>query len=131
MTIRRGRSKRRRTLWSFVLILLLAVVIVSYRLTERIGPEKQPGDRFTVKRVIDGDTAELLGGDKLRLLSIDTPEKGEKLHDEAMFLLADLAQGKSGRIEFAHNRRDRYGRLHAPILLHVYYNLGYFWIFTS
>ncbi len=27
--------------------------------------------------------------------------------------------------------RDRYGRLHAPILLHVYYNLGYFWIFTS
>jgi len=27
--------------------------------------------------------------------------------------------------------RDRYGRLHAPILLHVYYNFGYFWIFTS
>lgn len=25
--------------------------------------------------------------------------------------------------------RDRYGSLHAPILLHVYYNLGYFWIF--
>ena len=27
--------------------------------------------------------------------------------------------------------RDRYGRLHAPILLHVYYNLGYFWLFAS
>ncbi len=27
--------------------------------------------------------------------------------------------------------RDRYGSLHAPILLHVFYNLGYFWIFTS
>ncbi len=27
--------------------------------------------------------------------------------------------------------RDRHGNLHAPILLHVYYNLGYFWIFAS
>ena len=27
--------------------------------------------------------------------------------------------------------RDRHGSLHAPILLHVYYNLGYFWIFAS
>lgn len=27
--------------------------------------------------------------------------------------------------------RDRHGSLHAPILLHVYYNIGYFWIFAS
>ena len=27
--------------------------------------------------------------------------------------------------------RDRHGSLHAPILLHMYYNLGYFWIFSS
>lgn len=27
--------------------------------------------------------------------------------------------------------RDRHGSLHAPILLHMYYNLGYFWIFAS
>lgn len=27
--------------------------------------------------------------------------------------------------------RDRHGSLHAPVLLHVFYNLGYFWIFTS
>ncbi len=27
--------------------------------------------------------------------------------------------------------RVRYGRLHAPMLLHVYYNLGYFWLFAS
>lgn len=111
MVILRKQPKRRRRLWSFLVIVLLAVVVVSYRLTERVGPEKRPGDRFTVKRVIDGDTVELLGGDKLRLLSIDTPEKGEKLHDEAMYLLAALAQGKSGRLEFAKTRRDRYGRL--------------------
>ncbi|MBU1192755.1 MAG: hypothetical protein KKA36_09395 [Gammaproteobacteria bacterium] len=27
--------------------------------------------------------------------------------------------------------RDRFGTLHAPIMLHIYYNLGYFWIFAS
>lgn len=27
--------------------------------------------------------------------------------------------------------RDRHGTLHAPILLHIYYNLGYFWVFAS
>lgn len=27
--------------------------------------------------------------------------------------------------------RDRHGSLCAPIVLHVYYNLGYFWIFAS
>ena len=27
--------------------------------------------------------------------------------------------------------RDRHGSLHAPIALHVFYNLGYFWIFSG
>lgn len=27
--------------------------------------------------------------------------------------------------------RDRYGNLVAPIWLHVFYNIGYFWLFTS
>lgn len=27
--------------------------------------------------------------------------------------------------------RDRHGNLRAPIVLHMYYNIGYFWIFTG
>lgn len=27
--------------------------------------------------------------------------------------------------------RDRHASLHAPIVLHVFYNLGYFWIFSA
>lgn len=111
MALRRKRSKRSHKVRNFLIISALAALVVSYRLVERVGPEKKPGERFTVKRVLDGDTVELTGGDRLRLLSIDTPERGEKLHDEAMYLLADLAQGKPGRIEFAQSRRDRYGRL--------------------
>ncbi len=88
-----------------------AVGLVGYRLVEKVGLDKHPADRFVIKRVIDGDTVELEGGDKLRLLAIDTPEKGERFHDEATNYLAHLALHKSARIEYGQTRRDHYGRL--------------------
>ncbi len=105
-----NRRMRRRVL-SIGLILAVAVLILLLRLVEEIGLERSPDDRFTVVRVIDGDTVELLGGDRLRLLAIDTPERGEAYHDEAAAMLERLALGRRGRIEFADRRRDRYGRL--------------------
>ncbi|MBU0982668.1 MAG: thermonuclease family protein, partial [candidate division Zixibacteria bacterium] len=71
----------------------------------------RPGDRFVVVKVIDGDTVELQGGDRLRLLSIDTPEHGEPLYTEATALLSRVALNQQVRIEFAEQRRDKYGRL--------------------
>ena len=38
----------------------------------------------------DGDTFELQGGDRVRLLSIDTPEKGEPFYNEAQEYLSAL-----------------------------------------
>jgi micrococcal nuclease len=107
----RRSSRKRRRLWTFAFVLILALAIVAFRLVEQIGYERAPGDRFVIKRVIDGDSVELQGGDRLRLLGIDTPELGEKFHDEAMNYLKSLALGKSARIEYARERRDRYGRL--------------------
>jgi micrococcal nuclease len=107
----RRSSRKRRRLWTFTFVLVVALAIVAFRFVEHIGPERAPGDRFVVKRVIDGDTVELQGGDRLRLLGIDTPEMGERFHDEAMNLLKRLALGKNARIEYARERRDRYGRL--------------------
>ena len=108
-----NRIGRRRRSWfaSAVFILIIVIILLTLRLVEEIGEERQPGERFVVIRVIDGDTVELKGGDRLRLLGIDTPEKGERLHDEAANLLEKLARGKKARIEFAKTRRDRYGRL--------------------
>lgn len=106
----RSRKKSRKVRFSW-LLLLVVIAIVAVRYVERVGPDKKPSDRFTVIRAIDGDTVELLGGDKLRLLAIDTPEKGETYYDEATQYLATLAVGKPARIEYANSRRDRYGRL--------------------
>jgi micrococcal nuclease len=44
----------------------------------------------TVIRVVDGDTVELDNGQRVRLLGIDTPEKGEPMANEASDMLRQL-----------------------------------------
>lgn len=107
----RRRSSARRRFFSISLVLALALLIVIVRLVEETGPERYPEDRFIISRVLDGDTVELQGGDKLRLLAIDTPEKGAPFYNEATALLRRLTLGRVATIIYAGRRRDRYGRL--------------------
>ena len=104
------RSFKKRIIQTAI-ILLVIVIVVGVRLVEEIGQEPSLADRFVVVKVIDGDTVELAGGDRLRLLAVDTPEEGELFHDEATDFLRSLVLGQSVTIEFASRRRDRYGRL--------------------
>ena len=107
-----SRSDRTRRRWfSIIFVIVVALLVLVLRLVEEIGPEKGPDDRFVVARVLDGDTMELQGGDRLRLLAIDTPEKDEPLHAEATDFLARKALGLVAEIEYANQRRDKYGRL--------------------
>ena len=103
--------RTRRRLLAITFVVVVAILILVFRLVEDIGPERGPDDRFVVVRVLDGDTMELRGGDKVRLLGIDTPEKGEPLHDEATRLLQRLALDRPATLEYSNQRRDRYGRL--------------------
>lgn len=106
------RRSRTRPWWvSVLLIIVVAMLILVLRLVEDIGPERGPDDRFVVSRILDGDTMELRGGDKLRLLGLDTPEEGQRFYDEATELLTRLSLGETARIEYSHRRRDKYGRL--------------------
>ncbi len=112
MATQQSKPKRRiKARYKWAIIVLLVALIVAFRLVEQIGLERRPSDRFIVKKIIDGDTVELLGGDRLRLLSIDTPENGELFFDEACRFLEELSLGKTARIEYAGRRRDKYGRL--------------------
>lgn len=104
-----GRKMKTSTKWAITL--LLVALIVAFRLVEQIGFDRKPSDRFTVTKIKDGDSVELLGGDRLRLLSIDTPEEGQLFFDEACQFLTELTLGKTAQIEFAGARRDKYGRL--------------------
>lgn len=65
-----------------------------------------------VTRVIDGDTIELENGQKVRLLGIDTPEKGCPGYQEAKKNMQDLVLAK--RIVLVSDGKqstDRYERL--------------------
>jgi endonuclease YncB( thermonuclease family) len=77
---------------------------------------------YQVARVIDGDTIELEGGERVRLLCIDTPERGQPGYTEATEFLRELVAGKAVRLEAdpEHVDRDRFGRL-----------LRYVWLFTG
>lgn len=64
---------------------------------------------FTVKEIIDGDTFAVTpnwkwsekSGDRVRPTGFDTPEVGEKGHDEATEKLTDLLLGKEVELENA------------------------------
>lgn len=107
----RRRPRHAMRVLTSIVLLVAVVALVIFRLTEEIGQDISPSDRFVVARVFDGDTFELAGGDRVRLLGVDTPEQGEPLHDEARLFLERLVLGKAIRITYAGSRRDKYGRL--------------------
>lgn len=75
-----------------------------------------------VARVIDGDTFVLDDGRRVRLLGIDTPEKGKWYFDEATDRMRDLVEGKDVTLVKDLSETDKYGRL----LRHAY--IGDQWI---
>ncbi|UCD18021.1 MAG: thermonuclease family protein [Candidatus Zixiibacteriota bacterium] len=97
--------RKRYLVAAFVLLLLLV------RFVGEIGLDRSPAERFRVVDIIDGDTVELTGGDRLRLLAIDCPEKGEQFHDSAALFLKRLVLGKTVEVSYSGRRRDGYGRL--------------------
>lgn len=64
-----------------------------------------------VSRVVDGDTVELNNGERVRLLGIDTPERGECHAETATQRLATLVQGQRVTLVRDGEDRDHYGRL--------------------
>jgi hypothetical protein len=70
-----------------------------------------PPDYYRVSRVIDGDTLQLQNEDIVRLICIDTPEKGEPGADEATQYLESLVLNKIVRLEKDVSEKDKYDRL--------------------
>ena len=69
-----------------------------------------------VERVIDGDTI-VANGKSVRLLGINTPERGEVYYEEAKEFLGNATFGKEVRLYFTKEKKDKYGRTLAYIFL--------------
>jgi endonuclease YncB( thermonuclease family) len=71
-------------------------------------------------KIIDGDTIEIAtdnGPERVRLIGIDTPEKGQFLFDESKARLEELIGGKEILLETDETDRDKYNRLLRYIFL--------------
>jgi micrococcal nuclease len=80
-----------------------------------------------VYKVFDGDTISLKGGEKVRLLGIDTPEIGQPYADEAKRFTKKLVMFKNVRLEFDVQPRDSYDRL----LAFVYVETDDGWVLVN
>ncbi len=75
-------------------------------------------ETVTVKRIVDGDTLQLLDGRKLRLIGINTPELNTRTkaaeplaHKARQYLLTLTRPGRPLKLRWGTEKKDRYGRL--------------------
>ena len=119
--------------------IVAAAVLVAgffYRSQAPSGATGSAASTVVVEKVFDGDTFRAVGGEKVRLLGIDTPEAHDnaklfrdaarngqdaeeikRMGRKAWRFVEPMILGKKVRLEFDVERRDKYGRLLAYVYL--------------
>jgi len=121
----------------YIFAAVLVLFFLLFRFVAEIG--RETSSRFRVIRIIDGDTVELAGRGRVRLLGIDTPEQGEPFYDSATAFLSEMALGKEACLRFDARKRDGYGRLLAYLYIDTIFingailenGLGYLYLFRD
>lgn len=115
-------EKITKTAFAFLVlaVLVFAVCGCAQQAEKQKGQETslgfEPVPMLTaIARVVDGDTLVTAGGERVRLIGINSTEKGEGCYAEAKERLAELLEGKNARLEFDEELRDAYGRLLAYV----------------
>lgn len=99
----------------------LAVVLCSFLLYNIFfldnAQHEDKVEKSFVTNVIDGDTIVISGGERVRLLGIDAPEKGEFFYQESKERLEELIENKEIVLEREGDNKDKYDRLLRYIFL--------------
>ena len=130
--MRRGGTKRRLLISDFALIIILVGIVVGLLLVSVLPPAPtnegdQPGngnpclgsaDCFEddVTKIVDGDTI-YVGGIKIRLSLVDTPESGQSGFEEAKEFVSNLCPVGSNALvdQDDYQLYDNYGRMLAVV----------------
>lgn len=126
---------KRRLVYFALGLVIFGIVLVSRGLVEEVSPGQQPpiitqapestssaslgvsGESVRVLRVIDGDTIEIEGGQKVRYIGIDTPETVDPRRPvgcfgkEASEENKSLVEGKNVTLVKDVSDTDKFGRL--------------------
>ena len=96
------------------ILLLLFVAFLIYRTYSPTNYYSCNESNSNVYRIIDGDTFVLKSGEIIRLLCVNTPEKGQAGYEEATNFLNNLISCKEVILNSSNyngNNTDKYGRL--------------------
>jgi endonuclease YncB( thermonuclease family) len=99
---------------------MVVAAVTSAATAAQVPPRAEPA---LVRYVVDGDTIDVAGLGRVRLLGIDAPEIGrqgdssEPFADAARDRLSSLLARRWVRLEFELERRDRYDRSLAYVFL--------------
>jgi micrococcal nuclease len=108
------------------LVVTLALGAAAYLKRQASLPERSPqpvSQQRLCVRVIDGDTIELDGGERVRLIGVDTPETVDPRRPvqyfgkEASAFTRRMVEGKAVRLEQDQETLDHYGRTLAYVYL--------------
>lgn len=90
---------------------LLFVLFLFYFFSGKKNLSKCPfGSEVLVTKVIDGDTVIIEGGYTVRLLGIDTDERGYPCYESAKEKLESLVLNRKVKLEKENEEVDQYGR---------------------
>ncbi len=117
LPVRATGGVRPGTVRALLGVLLLAVGLAG---CPSVSDGAAPGADWTVVHVVDGDTVDVRAGDgqqeRIRIVGIDTPERGECGFGPSTSAMQDLVLEREVEVTpAARTERDRYGRLLAYI----------------
>lgn len=93
-----------------LIFLILGIIFINYSFIDNFLIKNfEETETGIVERVVDGDTI-IVNGSSVRLLGINTPEKGEKFSDNATSFLEEKVLGKKVTLKFGKEKYDRYKR---------------------
>lgn len=101
---------------SFLIILLIALLLlfVSGQQDCNLVEQPQTSQRIlssaTIIEIVDGDTVKTSDNETIRLLHVNTPEKGEKCYAEAKARLKEIVENKTVWLERDMQDEDKYHR---------------------
>ncbi len=97
------------------LIVLALCIFTSFELLSNQDNNQNTETQSSYIRVIDGDTFEIVNNENsnseiIRLICVDTPEKGKKGYEEATDFLSSLIPETITDIELEREGKDKYNR---------------------
>lgn len=92
----------------FLILLIVILIAANYRFVNNLLVQNFDSRELVfVNRVVDGDTV-IINGSSVRLLGINTPERGEKFYSEAKAYTENLVLNKT--IIIKRSGKDKYNR---------------------